>query len=292
MIDTLTRLWLKFLAGSSLPPRWFYPSPPALQDRAARGGMLHVEVVSHCWQYSRLLAYQLSSLIQYPVSDCRITMTVFYGVEDKATVKLLEFIAGHEVPNVSWNWQSLPPPSLFRRAIGRNLAAKASTADWVWFTDCDLTFQSGCLDSLNLALQGRQQALLYPRTESKTNVYSDADVVTDNAIESPELLFVEPDAFVAWPVTRATGPLQITHGDVARSVGYCDDVDFYQRPSNHWAKCVEDRMFRFLLGTQGTAIDVDGVCRIQHAVKGRYLVNSRSSTLRQGIRALQHRFRR
>lgn len=218
-------------------------------------------------------------------------MTVFYGKEDEATVRLLEFIEAHKIPNVNWNWQALPPPQLFRRAIGRNRAAKASTADWVWFTDCDLTFQAGCLDSLSTALQARQEALLYPHTESKTDVYSDDDVVTENAIETPELLHVEPDAFVAWPVTRATGPLQITHGDVARAVGYCDAVDFYQQPSDHWEKAVEDRMFRFLLGSQGTPIDVKGVCRIQHAVKGRYRENSRSSTLRKRIRAIQHRFR-
>jgi len=218
-------------------------------------------------------------------------MTVYYGYEDKATVRLLEFIADRKPDNVTWNWQALPPEKLFRRSIGRNLAAKQSAADWLWFTDCDMTFQANCLDSLNQALQGRQDALVYPRTESKTDVYTDADVVQHNSIDTPTLLYADPQAFIPWPVTRATGPLQITHGDVARSVGYCDAVTFYQQPGTHWQKAVEDRMFRYLLGTHGTPIDIEGVCRIQHAVKGRYRKGSKVSGLRQKIRALQHRMR-
>jgi len=119
---------------------------------------------------------------------------------------------------------------LFRRAIGRNQAALQSTADWVWFTDCDVVFQQGCIDALNAALQSRQDALVFPCAEQRTDIYTDSDLVSQNALEKIELLQASDDLFISKTVTRATGPLQITHGDVARNNGYCRDVAFYQRP--------------------------------------------------------------
>jgi len=291
VINAITRLRLKLLASSRIPAHWFYQQPPERALRASRHGQLHIEIVSHCWQYSRLLAYQLSSLIQHPVHDARITMTVYHARSDEATHQLLNFVGQQAVPNVTWNWQELPPEHLFRRAIGRNLAARQSTADWVWFTDCDLTFQHNCLNSLNDVLQGRQDALVYPNVESKTDVYTEDDLVTNNSLQEPELLFVQPSQFIAHNITRATGPLQITHGDVARAIGYCNDVPFYQTPSNHWEKAVEDRMFRWLIGSQGVGVDVDGVCRIQHAEKGRYRNDSAMSAWRRRIRQVQHMLR-
>ncbi len=288
------RRTLKLLAGSPLPARWLYPSPPTTDARTPRHGTLSIEIVSHCWGYSRLLAYQLTSLIDHPVIEARIRMTVFYSDEDSATSRLLEFVATHSIENVVWNWQVLPKEQLFRRSIGRNLAAKASTADWVWFTDCDLTFQAHCLDSLNRALQGRTDALVYPRIESKTDAYSDTNTSGDvsNSLQRPRLLRVDPDNFVPHTVTRATGPLQITHGDVARAVGYCDAVPCFQQPQPRWQKAEEDRVFRWLLGTQGVAIDVDGVCRVQHVSKGRYGEPGVSAAARQGVRRLQDKRRR
>jgi len=102
-----------------------------------------------------------------------------------------------------------------------------------------------------------------------------------NALETPELLRVEPAEFIAHQVTRATGPLQITHGDVARSVGYCNAVPYYQQPQARWQKADEDRMFRWLLGTPGLAVDIDGVCRVQHVQKGRYADTGSVTSLRR-----------
>ena len=283
----LARRALKLLAGTPLPAHWWYPSLPPAPARAAREGPLSIEIVSHCWRYSRLLAYQLTSLIDHPITDARVRMTVFHGKEDTQTVNLLAFIKEHSVKNLEWNWRVLPKEQLFRRAIGRNLAALESHADWLWFTDCDLTFQANCLNSLNSALQGRRDALVFPRTESKTDAYAAHDAEQPNTLETPELLRVSPAEFIAHQVTRATGPLQITHGDVARSVGYCNAVPYYQQPQTRWQKADEDRMFRWLLGTPGIAVDVDGVCRVQHIQKGRYADSGSVTSLRRRIRAWQ-----
>lgn len=290
--------WLRWLAGSPLPAHRFYPAPPPRAARAARTGRLSIEIVSHCWRYSRLLAYQLTSLVDHAVTEADVTVTVFHASEDVATVRLLEFFAARPAANVTWRWRALPPDRLFRRAIGRNLAAKESGADWLWFTDCDLTFQANCLDSLNAALQGRTDALVYPRVEGKTDAYATPGRVpgepcgdaSGNELDRPRLLRVEPADFVPHAVTRATGPLQICHGDVARAVGYCDAVPYYQRARPRFAKATEDRMFRWLLGTQGQPIDVDGVCRVQHVEKGRYAANDAGA--RRRVRAWQDRWRR
>ena len=282
--------WLGLLAGGPLPARLLYPAPPPREARAARTGRLSIEIVSHCWGYSRLLAYQLTSLVDHAVRAADVTVTLFHAREDAATVRLLDFFAERLPSAVAWRPRALPPPRLFRRAIGRNLAAKESTADWLWFTDCDLTFQAGCLDSLNAALQGRTDALVHPRVERKTDAYAAPGEAPGNALETPRLLRLEPSDCVPHPVARATGPLQIVHGDVARAVGYCDAVPHYQRPVPRFAKCTEDRVFRWLLGTAGTPLDVDGVCRVQHVHKGRY--GAGDAGLRRRVRTLQDRGRR
>jgi hypothetical protein len=87
--------------------------------------------------------------------------------------------------------------------------------------------------------------------------------------------------------SRATGPLQITHGDVARRTGYCNAIKHYQRPVNRWQKTYEDRAFRWLLRTQGTPADVPGVYRIKHISKGRYSPSPAVAQLRGMLRRLQ-----
>ena len=288
---------LGLLAGGPVPARWFYPPPPPRARRASRTGRLSIEIVSHCWGYSRLLAHQLTSLVDHAVTQADVTVTVFHAVEDAATVRLLDFFDAHGAPNVRWRRRVLPPPRLLRRAIGRNLAAKATEADWVWFTDCDMTFQANCLDSLNAALQGRTDALVHPRVEAKTDAYAAPGEAASgeapgNALDAPRLLRVDPADFVPHAVTRATGPLQICHGDVARAVGYCDAVPLYQRPVPRFAKCTEDRVFRWLLGTPGVPIDVDGACRVQHVDKGRYAGSGPDAALRKRVRTWQDRLRR
>jgi len=290
LTNRLRERGLGLLAGGPLPARRLYPAPPPLESRTPARGRLSIEIVSHCWRYSRLLAYQLTSLVDHAVWEADVTVTLFHATEDVATVRLLAFFAEFSPANVTWRWRVLPPPMLFRRAIGRNLAAKASTADWLWFTDCDLTFQPDCLDSLNTALQGRRDSLVYPRVESKTDAYAAPGDAPGNELATPRLLRLDPSDFVQHAVSRATGPLQIVHGDVARAVGYCDSIAHYQRPVPRFAKCTEDRVFRWLLDTSGTPVDVDGVCRVQHVEKGRYGEND--ALLRQRVRTLQDRGRR
>ena len=104
-------------------------------------------------------------------------MTVYYCPEDESTLQVLRFFGDMKVPGITWDWRALPKERLFRRAIGRNLAAKSTTADWIWFTDSDIVFQAQCLDELADLLQGRDDALVYPKVTLGTALLPEDDEI-------------------------------------------------------------------------------------------------------------------
>lgn len=278
--------WFFRLAASGfISPRLFLSHVPNENERAKKTGKLTIEVVSHCWNYSHMLAYQLSSLVNHPPKNVHVIMTVFYCPEDEGTQALLNFIAQHHLQNVTWHWQPLPKNQLFRRAIGRNKAALATKADWVWFSDCDIIFKEGCLDSLGKALQGKNDILVFPKQERTTGLLDESDPVLLKG-KKPQLVDVPAEGFSTYSRKKATGEFQITHGDVVRATGYCANLSIYHTPSEHWCKCYEDRAFRWLLGSHGTPIEVDNVYQIRHAVKGRYKKGTLWSKIRGKIRRM------
>ena len=282
----LAELFYRIAASGYLPARWFCKVHPDDVDRPARTGRLKLEIVSHCWRYDHFLIYQLSSLVHYRTDKLDITMSVYHAAEDEAVKSVLEFFAGIDVPGLTWNWVELPKEQLFRRSIGRNLAAKSTTADWIWFTDCDVMFHEQCLDTLADQLQGRTDVLVFPRIGLGTDLLPDDDPILTKGRAGPALLDIPLEDFVPYggPRSKAQGPYQITHGDVARACGYCETIGHYQKPSERWRKAYEDRAFRWLMGTQGTAIDVPGACQIRHIAKGRYKQDSAGSKVREFVR--------
>jgi hypothetical protein len=280
--------WIvRHAAGGLLPLRGLWP--PMTVTPEAREGRLGIELVSHCWNYSHLLECQLGSLLAHPPREVDVTMTVYFSREDQRTARLLELAGAREVPGVTWSWRALPKELLFRRSIGRNHAALSTSADWIWFTDCDVLFGEGCLDGLGRALQGRTEPLVFPAVERLTSLLEDEDL---RGASEPALRLPGKDLeFVEVPVTKAKGPLQITHGDVARGMGYCRDMAVYQRPEPAFAKCREDTAFRWLLGTHGVPVDVPAVSRLRHLSKGRYTGTASGSVLRRTVRQVQERFR-
>lgn len=276
--------FLRFAAGGAVPARWFLASVPGPEARAAKTGALNIEIVSHCWNYAHFLVYQLSSLVKYPPQQAHVTMTVYYCEEDLRTRALLDYFGTLEVERVKWNWRALPRQALFRRAIGRNQAALRTQADWIWFTDCDLMFREGCIDGLEQVLQGRNDVLVYPEVERCTSLLTDEDPMLKVDLQHLQVVDVDTSQFDEFRRTRATGPLQITHGDVARACGYCDSLPYYQQPSETWCKAYEDRAFRWLLRTQGTPLPIPGVYRIRHVFKGRYTGGALNTGMRSRLR--------
>ncbi len=268
------------LAASGYFPRGLIagtvpPVPPQQQE----DGPPQLEIVSHCWQYSWVLTYQLSSLVLHPPERVRLQMTVFYCPEDEPTSRVLEFFGRHSHPNLTWNWQPLRKELLFRRAIGRNQAALATRAHWIWFTDCDQVFHRGCLDSLPGILARQDGPLVFPREVRCTELLGLDDPLFRAVADGPSLVDIDLRRFSPVTHTRAVGALQIVRGDVSRDMGYCRSIKFYQEPLTHWQKTFEDRTFRWLLGTQGEPIDLPGLYRIEHARKGRRSFRRGSSSL-------------
>ncbi len=230
---------------------------------------MKLQIVTHCWRYARLLTYQLSSFVLYPPKNLSLTVTVFHNEEDQRTCEVLRYFGAQKTPNVTWDWQNVAQGQLFRRAIGRNMAALNNEADWVWFTDCDQVFHDGCLDALPVELSGCDSILAFPRFVKISQHLDSRSPLFGNLSQEPHLAVIDPSDFSPSRHTRAIGALQIARGDVVRETGYCKDYPKYMKPAKRWQKCFEDVKFRKALGTDGTPIDLPGLYRIEHKAKGR-----------------------
>lgn len=282
-------LFYRMAVSGALPVAWFRDIDPANVDKVGRTGKLKLEIVSHCWRYGHFLTYQLSSLVNHRTDKFDITMTVFHVADDEAVTRVLDYFGPMQVPGVSWNWQPLEKQQLFRRAIGRNIAAKNTDADWIWFTDADIIFHDRCLDTLADLLQGRDDGLVHPLIGLGTELLPDDHEILQRGREGPNVLEIPLEQFKPYggPRKKAKGPHQITHGDIARACGYCDSISYYQKPAARWMKTYEDRAFRWLIGTHGTPLEIPNVCQIRHIVKGRYEKDSTMTKIRKFIRKSQ-----
>ncbi|WP_339724373.1 glycosyltransferase family 2 protein [uncultured Paraglaciecola sp.] len=280
-IDGVKGAIIKQFAGGLLPATLFYKGlkqPPAKSPKNDQ--QLTIEIVSHCWQYAHLLRYQLSSIVLHAPADMMITMTVYYCESDLKTLQILRYFGQIKKAHIRWNWQNFPKEYLFRRAIGRNHAALKTQADWIWFTDCDSIFHHSCFSSLAQCLPHTQSPLVFPLIENRSAPLPAQHHQLNFDVKNTTLVDINPEDFVATPITRATGPLQIVKGDVARALGYCKQSEIYQKPARRWCKALEDRVYRWFLGTQGEGLPIKGVYRIQHQEKGRYTQGSVWSWIR------------
>lgn len=284
-------LFYRVAVSGALPVALFRDVDPDTVTKTKKTGKLNLEIVSHCWRYGHFLSYQLSSLVNHRTEKFDITMTVYHMPDDELVTPVLDYFGRMEIPGVTWNWQAMPKEQLFRRSIGRNLAAKNTSADWIWFTDADILFHENCLDTLADLLQGRDDGLVHPNIGLGTRLLADDDEILEKGREGPNILEIPIDQFTPYggPRKKAKGPHQITHGDIARACGYCDSIAYYQKPAKRWMKTYEDRAFRWLIGTHGVPLDIPNVCQIRHIVKGRYEKDSTMTRIRKFIRKSQDR---
>jgi hypothetical protein len=231
--------------------------------------MKTIEIIVHCWAerrpvFASMLTAQLSSLVIWR-PRCRVKITVFTSAGDRRTADVLRgFGAAHEQPAHSvWvsSW-TLPLPQLLRRAIGRNLAAKASTADVVWFGDCDYLFGDGCLDKL--AEHEWKAGLGFPLGAyiHKDHATGDAEMghVVPGQVWEPDL-----SLFVPWKARGAIGGLQIAPGDVARR-GYCDGTKWQNEVrADDFQDTREDRAYRGSVPGPHDRIHLPNLYRIRHS---------------------------
>jgi len=111
---------------------------------------MSIRIVTHCYarelpQYARFLQCQLSSFVLYP-PNVPIKIHVFLTPEDARTHRVIDWFCDYTPLSLSLTY--LPAGQLWRRSIGRNIAAKQAEEELVWFTDVDHLFGDGCLDAL------------------------------------------------------------------------------------------------------------------------------------------------
>ncbi len=235
---------------------------------------MKIEVVAHCWRYWRLLTYQAGGFVADPPPDgLEVVYRLFMTREDVDTVRRVEILQSLKWPaNVTFQVTPLPAPQLFRRAIGRNIAALESQADVVWFTDCDYIISSRSLTDLSAAMQSCQhsfvfpeEVLEYPHEESKRLIEA------ANEWQAPSRIRLPPE-MKKRRYRRAIGGIQIVKGDLCREHGYLNRSTRWQKPQECWQRCFDDVAFRKQLaevGITGHGVPISQVVRLMHAKRDR-----------------------
>jgi len=232
--------------------------------------MKTVEIITHCFAekipaFASLLTAQLSSLILWEPRNCMAVLTICYAEDDQRTKwvieRLVEIVDGckEDEPElaraIDTGLVPCPHPrvdmkllfeldraKLFRRSIGRNMAARRSRADIVWFADCDYIFGEGCLDALAAS---EFTGLTYPQEVQihRAHHIGDAEIAR---IKPGELFTPDLSLFETKREKFAIGGLQIVPGDVARKYGYCDGGRWQKPadPAQGFQDTREDKAYR------------------------------------------------
>ncbi len=241
--------------------------------------MKTIEIVVHCYaekipDFAAMLTAQLSSLVLWTPKTCNVTLRVCAKsgdqLTDEAGFGFGPFLAENVFSDPLW----LDGTDIFRRAIGRNIAAKRSNADIVWFADADYLFGEGCLDALAAS---DFKGLAYPRDIMihKSHAVGDAELARIKIGEQfePDLTLFKPQR-----IKFAIGGLQIVDGDTARAGGYLDGTRWVKpTTATDFQDTREDRVFRGLF-PKSTALELPNLFRMRHS---RSAFESADSRLKQ-----------
>lgn len=234
---------------------------------------MKVEIVTHCYakvlpQYAALLHYQLSSLVLHRPRDVEVFYTLYLGDDDHVVKRWCGEMLRRL--RVSCKVAMLPKHELFNRAIGRNRAAVSTTADLVWFCDCDYVFGDGCIDAL--ATQAKGSTLYYPQHVQihKSHAIGDQAIAEqvqrfEHGDDSQSALFA--DDFKTRRERKPYGGLFIADGDWCRAYGWLDGTD-YLKPCKSvdvpFPSFRDDVAFRKQF-SEWKAIDLPNLYRLRHS---------------------------
>lgn len=232
--------------------------------------MTTIELIVHAYAekldcFAKLLTMQLSSLAIWPCQRVHVIYSVCWTTSDAVVYETIHAME-QRLPHVAFNLFPMNKEMLFRRAIGRNLLAKHSAADVVWFADCDYVFGEGCLDGLADAYQaGFPSRLVFPKTLRIHKSHRIGDEVLQ-AVVPGELYMPDLGQFTDRREKFAIGGLQIVSGDTARNFGYCDGTSWIKPVSveGGFRNTTEDRIYRALLG-ESKPIEFPNLYRLRHS---------------------------
>lgn len=200
--------------------------------------------------------------------DCEVSIRVCHTPSDIQTVSVLNYFMTQLQSldkSLSIDPVSMPLRLLGRRSIGRNIAAKETDADIIWFADVDFIFR-GCLQDLSSFDWPSGIDIVFPESMSQSSKSYGNNLTDDLGI-----IDIDPDQFVPRKNARAIGGIQIVKGGFAREHGYLDNHPEWRRPIDKpFPPCKEDARFR--RHCRILKIDLPNVYRIQHSEKGRNLL--------------------
>jgi len=241
--------------------------------------MPSIEIVSHIFNgkevpiYSSLAQLQFSSLLLNPPSINTI-ISICYTSEDQLTVEVINWFR-YEIRNIKTLHLKdfcLPKEKLFRRAIGRNIVAKSSSADVIWFCDIDYLFcQQSTLQLAHYYCLKSSCNMVYPEVVNTNITHGFGDGYVERMSKHPpHIIQIDPDHFTSKKYKKAIGGIQIVLGDWCRENGYLNDTK-WMNPVNAnkgFRSCKGDPHFRKQVG-KSEAVDIPGVYRVRHSFCGR-----------------------
>ena len=238
-----------------------------------------IELVSHCFSgdkvpiYHLLAQLQFGSLLRNPPS-INTTISICYHPDDKLTTKIIDWFDYERrgIETLFLNRIPLPKEKLFRRAIGRNIAAKHSLADVIWFTDIDYLFtDSSTLRLAHHHCMNSKLNMVRPEVVNIHRSHGFGDVLIDRLKdEEPYIPKLDPDHFMPEKYKRTIGGIQIVQREAIRKEGYLDNTKWTRlvSTSRGFRQCMCDIPFRKQVGSS-EAVDIPGVYRIRHSRCGR-----------------------
>ena len=230
--------------------------------------MKSLTIVSHCYSppgcdlYLQHLKWQLSSLLNHDYS-CYVTYLVFHDGSIDAV--LSSCVAD---PNkLGVHLRRLPHKLLLRRAIGRNMAARETKSDVIWFADLDYCFGEGCIDSVMRQVDV-DDGLRFPRRVMENIDQATGEKMIDDNRDM-QLPMIDTSLFKSRRRQFAIGGLQIVGGNWARKNGYLGGTKWTRpvSPERGGRQTGEDVPFRKCFESS-RAIDVDNLYWIRHDTKG------------------------
>jgi hypothetical protein len=228
---------------------------------------MKIDIITHCWRYSRCLAYQLSSLeLCRPQASVRVVVVT--TPDDQETNRLIDYyqqLAGWDGPELCVTRMLQPLRSVLQRAIGRNNVARETSADVVWFADADHCFGPGCIDAIGLLPPG---VFYWPGTVLRHRSHAIGDEYI-RSVSGPGIYWIRDSDFEPVKMARGIGGIQIVDGSTARSIGYCGESR-WQRPLPEGATKFEfgsDVAYRRKFDTK-IALNLPNLYRIRQTTSG------------------------
>ena len=256
---------------------------------------MNISVATHCWKYSRLLAYHLSGYILYPPRACEVSVDVYASRQDPGTQKVLADMAPlfQAIPNVCLRPHFMETHKLLFRGLWRHHHAQITDADVVWFLDVDHIIHGKALDHIaGFVGEHPDNNLFWPANHYRTATHKHGDKLIQQVdLDQPEKYPLKIDYnLVPWQAGMygsAVGGVQIIRASSLKEKGYLPKFWLWRLHKRSrqmrrqikrggpmaWARCHEDVPGRKQVGQKAMKIYSRkmgrGITRIRHSVAGR-----------------------